>query len=176
MSVRMGIRPVVGLLRPFFAPRQLASAQVKVAVINLQRAVFESAEIKKADAQMQATFKPRQDKIDALNKEIAALVAAVQAGNGKLTPQAEADLQSAGPAQAARPAAPHRRSPGRCHRLPQRRALQELGKDAGGREETRGREGSRPGRRRVHGPVLQRGDGHHQRRHRGLRQGVPAPK
>ena len=75
---------------------QLASAQVKVAVINLQRAVFESAEIKKADAQMQATFKPRQDKIDALNKEIAALSQQLQASNGKLSPAAEADLQTQG--------------------------------------------------------------------------------
>jgi outer membrane protein len=79
-----------------FVFAQLAGAQVKVAVINLQQAVFESAEIKKADAQMQATFKPRQDKIDALNKEIAALAQQLQSSNGKLTPQAEADLQSQG--------------------------------------------------------------------------------
>jgi outer membrane protein len=95
MFVRMGIRPVLVCAALSLLP-QLASAQVKVGVINLQRAVFESAEIKKADAQMQATFKPRQDKIDALNKEIAALSQQLQAGNGKLTPQAESDLQSQG--------------------------------------------------------------------------------
>src|SRR5690242_13846704 len=95
MFVRMGIRPALVCAALSLLP-QLASAQVKVGVINLQRAVFESAEIKKADAQMQATFRPRQDKIDALNKEIAALSQQLQAGNGKLTPQAESDLQSQG--------------------------------------------------------------------------------
>jgi len=73
-----------------------AFAQSKVAVINLQRAVFESAEIKKADAQMQATFKPRQDKIEVLNKELATIAQQLQAGNGKLSPAAEADLQTQG--------------------------------------------------------------------------------
>jgi len=72
MSVVSGLRPLM-VCSALFAMAQLAPAQTKVGVVNLQRAVFESAEIKKADAQMQATFKPRQDKIDQLNKEIAAL-------------------------------------------------------------------------------------------------------
>ena len=75
---------------------QVASAQNKVAVINLQRAVFESAEIKKANDQMQATFKPRQDRIEQLQKEIAQLSQQLQASGGKLSPQAEADLQLQG--------------------------------------------------------------------------------
>jgi outer membrane protein len=74
----------------------LAPAQTKVGIISLQRAVFESAEIKKADAQMQATFKPRQDRIETLQKEIAALAQQLQSSNGKLSPQAEADLQTQG--------------------------------------------------------------------------------
>jgi outer membrane protein len=45
---------------------------------------------------MQATFKPRQDKIDQLNKEIAALAQQLQSANGKLSPAAEQDLQSQG--------------------------------------------------------------------------------
>ena len=73
-----------------------AIAQTKVAVVNLQRAVFESAEIKKANDQMQATFKPRQDRIDQLQKEIAALADQLQKGGGKLSPQAEADLTTQG--------------------------------------------------------------------------------
>jgi len=73
-----------------------APAQTKVGIINLQKAVFDSAEIKKADGQMQATFKPRQDRIETLNKEIAALAQQLQASNGKLTPQAEGDLQTQG--------------------------------------------------------------------------------
>src|ERR1051326_4342174 len=75
---------------------QTAGAQTKVAVINLQRAVFESAEIKKADAEMQAKFKPRQDTIDKLNKDIAALAQQLQAGQGKLSAVQEADLTAQG--------------------------------------------------------------------------------
>jgi outer membrane protein len=95
MSVRMGLRPLL-VCSALFLSTHLASAQVKVGVVNLQRAVFESAEIKKADAQMQATFKPRQDKIDALNKDLAALSQQLQASTGKLSPSAEADLQAQG--------------------------------------------------------------------------------
>jgi outer membrane protein len=95
MSVRLGFRPLL-VCSALLVFTQLASAQAKVAVINLQRAVFESAEIKKADAQMQATFKPRQERIDALNKDIAALSQQLQASSGKLSPAAEADLQTQG--------------------------------------------------------------------------------
>src|ERR1051325_2020314 len=75
---------------------QVSPAQSKVAVINLQRAVFESAEIKKADSQMQATFKPRQDRIEQLQKEISAIAQQLQSSGGKLSPQAESDLQTQG--------------------------------------------------------------------------------
>ena len=95
MSVRMRLRPLL-VCSALFLSTHLASAQVKMGVVNLQRAVFESAEIKKADAQMQATFKPRQDKIDALNKDLAALSQQLQASSGKLSPSAEADLQAQG--------------------------------------------------------------------------------
>jgi outer membrane protein len=75
---------------------QVLPAQTKVAVVNLQRAVFDSAEIKKADALMQATFKPRQDEIDRLDKEIADLAKQLQGSNGKLSPQQESDLTANG--------------------------------------------------------------------------------
>ena len=93
MSSRMALRPLL-VCSTLFAFSQIAPAQPKVGVVNLQRAVFESAEIKKADAQMQATFKPRQDEIDRLDKEIADLAKQLQ--GGKLTPQQEADIQAAG--------------------------------------------------------------------------------
>jgi outer membrane protein len=95
MFVRSGLRPLMAC-SALFVFAGLAPAQTKVGVISLQRAVFESAEIKKADAQMQATFKPRQDRIETLQKEIAALAQQLQSSNGKLSPQAEADLQTQG--------------------------------------------------------------------------------
>ena len=161
MSVRMGLRPLL-VCSALFMSTQLAPAQVKVGVINLQRAVFESAEIKKADAQMQATFKPRQDKIDALNKDLAALSQQLQSSNGKLSPSGRGRPAGARTAQAARFAAPHRRSAGRCERVPQRHSLQEFGEDAGGGEETRRGEGSRPGGRLRRRRCTSRSDGYHQ--------------
>jgi outer membrane protein len=91
----MGFRPLL-VCSALFVAAQVAPAQVKVAVINLQDAVFKSAEIQKANDQMQATFKPRQDKIDQLQKEIEALAKQLQSSNGKLSPSAEADLQAQG--------------------------------------------------------------------------------
>ena len=94
MHSRMGLRPFI-MCSALFVASQLAPAQTKVAVISLQKAVFESAEIKKADAEMQARFKPRQDRIQQLQNDIAGIAQQLQTG-GKLTPQAEADLNSTG--------------------------------------------------------------------------------
>ncbi len=95
MSQRMWHRLLVAC-GALFAFSQLAPAQTKVAVVNLQRAVFESAEIKKADAEMQAKYKPRADQAQKLQNEIAAIQQQLQQGNGKLTPQAEANLSADG--------------------------------------------------------------------------------
>ncbi|MDE3166810.1 MAG: OmpH family outer membrane protein [Acidobacteriota bacterium] len=74
----------------------LAQAQTKVGVVNMQRAVMESAEIKAASAAMEAKYKPRVAQIDQLNKEIAAISENLQRNSGKLTPQAEATMTSDG--------------------------------------------------------------------------------
>lgn len=95
MLLRFALRPLM-VCTAFAALCQVAPAQTKVGVVNLQRAVFESAEIKKADAQMTATFKPRQDKITQLEKDIAALSQQLQASGGKLSAAAEADIQVQG--------------------------------------------------------------------------------
>jgi outer membrane protein len=91
MSFRTG-----AVLCALLAFTRFAPAQTKVAVINLQQAVFKTAEIVKADQEMQAKFKPRQDEIDQLNKEIADLAQRLQNSNGKLTPQQEADITATG--------------------------------------------------------------------------------
>ena len=72
------------------------SAQIKVAIINSQLAVTETADIKKAQAEMEARFKPRSAEVDKLQKEIASLQSQLQAGQGKLTPQAEQNIQLQG--------------------------------------------------------------------------------
>jgi outer membrane protein len=70
----------------------LASAQSKVGVISLQRAVLESAEIKKASGELEVRYRPRQQRIEQLQKDIQGIQQQLQAGQGKLTPQAESDL------------------------------------------------------------------------------------
>ena len=73
-----------------------AFAQVKVAIINSQLSVVETAEIKKAQAELEAKYKPRQAQLEKLQKEIADLQSQMQAGQGKLTPQAEQDISVRG--------------------------------------------------------------------------------
>src|SRR6266705_2543969 len=52
------------------AAASTGSAQTKIAIINLQRAVLESAEIKKASAELEAKYKPRQQAIEKLQREM----------------------------------------------------------------------------------------------------------
>jgi outer membrane protein len=67
-----------------------------VAVINLQKAVLESAEIKAASAAMEAKYKPRVTQVEQIDKEIAAISQNLQTNAGKLTAQAESELNSQG--------------------------------------------------------------------------------
>jgi outer membrane protein len=95
MSLRMGLRPLM-VCSALLGVAQIASAQPKIAVINLQRAVLESAEIKKADADMQARYKPRSAAIEQLQKDVAGIAQQLQINAGKFTQQAEADLTAQG--------------------------------------------------------------------------------
>ncbi len=92
-----GIR-MVRILAPalLLACAATASAQVKAAIINLQRAVLDTAEIQKAQKELEAKFKPRQDKAENLQRELATIQGQLQTMAGKLTPQAEAELNVQG--------------------------------------------------------------------------------
>jgi outer membrane protein len=74
----------------------IASAQMKIAIINIQKAVLESEEIKKASAAMEAKYKPRQADMEKIQKELQDIQQQLQRNAGKLTPQGEADLQAQG--------------------------------------------------------------------------------
>ena len=78
------------------AAASAVSAQPKIAIINLQRAVLESAEIKKASADLTAKYLPRQQQMEKLQKDLQALQQNLQTNAGKLTPAAEADLTAQG--------------------------------------------------------------------------------
>jgi outer membrane protein len=84
------------VLSALLAAASAVSAQPKVAIINLQRAVLESAEIKKASTELEAKYKPRQQQMEKLQKDLQALQQNLQTNAGKLTPQAEADLTAQG--------------------------------------------------------------------------------
>ena len=71
-------------------------AQTKVATVNLQRAVLESADIKKASAELELKYKPRQQAAQKLEQELQGIQTQLQQGQGKFTPQAEGDLQARG--------------------------------------------------------------------------------
>lgn len=78
------------------AASALLPAQVKIAVINSQQAVLETAEIKKAQTQLEGTFKPRQSEIEKIQNEMAALQNKLQTGQGKITAQEEQNLTAQG--------------------------------------------------------------------------------
>lgn len=73
-----------------------AAAQVKVGIVDFQKAVLGTAEIKKAQTELEARFKPRQDAMQKLQNELQQISAQLQSMQGKLTPQAESDLRVQG--------------------------------------------------------------------------------
>lgn len=96
MLFRVGPRLALAGLALFSFANFAAAQAPKIAVVNLQRAVLESAEIKKASTDMEARYKPRTQQLDQLQKELAGISQQLQTNSGKLTPQAEADLQADG--------------------------------------------------------------------------------
>jgi outer membrane protein len=68
----------------------IAVAQSKVAVVNSQKAILETAEIKKAQVDLEAKFKPRQDQMARLTKELQDIQTQLQ--SGKLNQNGEQEL------------------------------------------------------------------------------------
>ncbi len=69
-----------------------AAGQSRVGVVNFQRALLETAELKKASAALEAKYKPRQAAIEKVRKELEDLQQKLQSLAGKLTPQAESEM------------------------------------------------------------------------------------
>lgn len=84
-----------GLLCLALAPlATTASAQLKVAVVNVQQAMLDSAELKKASAELEKKYKPRQDELNKLQADLQSIQ--TQIASGKLNQQAVADLTTQG--------------------------------------------------------------------------------
>jgi len=74
------------------AAASFVGAQTKGAGGKRQRAVLETADIKKAQADLEARYRPQQQEMEKLQKEVEALSQQLQTMRGKLTPQGEQDL------------------------------------------------------------------------------------
>jgi outer membrane protein len=72
----------------------LGAAQVKLGIINSQKAVLETAEIKKAQSDLEAKFQPRQDLMLKLQKDLQDIQAQLQ--SGKLNQLGEQELTAQG--------------------------------------------------------------------------------
>lgn len=71
-----------------------ANAQVKIAVINTQKALLETDDIKKAQMELEAKFKPRQDQMVKVQKALEDIQAQLQ--SGKLNEAGTQELNAEG--------------------------------------------------------------------------------
>lgn len=71
----------------------VSSAQVKVGIINIQKAILETADIKKAQAALEAKYRPRQQELEKFQKELADIQAQLEKATNQ---QAAQELQARG--------------------------------------------------------------------------------
>ena len=89
LAIRAGLLSLaLTVLVPF------ATAQVKVAVVNSQKALLESDELKKASAELEKKYKPKQDELVRLQADLQKIDQEI--GSGKLNERAIAELQAQG--------------------------------------------------------------------------------
>jgi outer membrane protein len=85
----MAIR--AGILCLALAPlATVASAQLKVAVVNVQKAMLDSDELKKVSTDMESKYKPKQDELNKLESDLQSIQ--TQLASNKLSQQAQQDL------------------------------------------------------------------------------------
>jgi len=77
-----------------------APAAAKIGVLSLRQAIVNTAEGKQASAELQSQFAPRQNEIEAMNKQINDLRQRLQAGQNTLSQDEQARLQRQGEALA----------------------------------------------------------------------------
>jgi outer membrane protein len=77
------------------ASTSVASAQIKLGVVNFQKAIGDTQELKKAQNDLAAKFKPQQDQYEKANRDFNDLQIQLQNSQGKgLSAAAEVDLQA----------------------------------------------------------------------------------
>jgi outer membrane protein len=73
-----------------------AAGPAKIAVIDFQRAVLDTADLKKAVGDLQIKYRPRQDALQRVQQELSDIQTQLQASQGKLSSAGEAALQAQG--------------------------------------------------------------------------------
>lgn len=86
--------PLAVLMAAAFGMVGAQAQSLKVGIVNSQKAMLDTAEIKKAQADLEAKYKPRQDQMAQLQKDLASLQAQLQ--SNKLPPAAQQDVQAQG--------------------------------------------------------------------------------
>ena len=88
------MKRIVTLVAIALASAGIGAAQTKVGIVNLQRAIAETAEIKKAIVDVTTRYKPRQEEIQKLQSDLQSIQQQIAAG--KLSQAAESSLRSEG--------------------------------------------------------------------------------
>ncbi len=73
-----------------------AMAQAKIGIIDFQRAVVDTAEFKKAFAELEAKYKPKQDQLQKAQQTLQDIEAQLRSTQGQLSQAGAAELQAKG--------------------------------------------------------------------------------
>ncbi len=137
MAIRAGMLCLA--IMPLAPLTTMASAQMKIGVVNTQQAMLDSDELKKASTELEKKYKPRQDELQKLQNDLQSIQHADQQRQAE--PAGGCGSAGAGHAQTARRAAHLRRSAGGCRSRPPGHSRQDCAEDAGRGQETGGGEG-----------------------------------
>jgi outer membrane protein len=91
---RFRLLSVLAVCAATLASVSTAAAQSKVGVVNFQKSLLDTADAKKAQADLNAEFKPRQDELDKIQRSLQDDQTILQTSQGKLTPQKEAEISA----------------------------------------------------------------------------------
>ena len=92
--LRIRLYSVAAVLAAALASVSPAAAQSKLGVVNFQKALLDTDEAKKAQADLIAEFKPQQDELEKVQRALQDDQTMLQTSQGKLSPQKEAELQA----------------------------------------------------------------------------------
>jgi len=84
------------MIGAFLALGVAAQAQIKVGTLDMQKALLETAEMKKEQAVLEARYKPQQDKITKLQAELADIQKQLQTMGDKLKPEVQQEMVANG--------------------------------------------------------------------------------